>query len=147
MNREAPAHLAVTRDDFPYRLQVPTRWGDNDMLGHLNNVVYHRIIETVVVRFTLDRLGVDWQADAAYPVSVDSRCRFHRQLSFPETVEAALRIAKIGNTSVTFDLALFGEDEEVPAATGHFVHVYIDRDGQQATPLPTSVREILENLA
>mgnify|MGYP003638968627 FL=1 len=73
-------------EDFPYQTRIETRWGDNDMLGHLNNVAYNRMIETVVVRFTMGPLAIDWQTAQAYPLVVESLCRFHRPLSFPETV-------------------------------------------------------------
>ena len=106
-----------SRDDFPYLISVPTRWGDNDMLGHVNNVVYYRYFEAVVVRFQMEETGVDWLKDKISPQAVETLCRFHRPLSFPETVDAGLRVGRIGNSSVTFNIALFGEKEKTPAST------------------------------
>ncbi len=131
-------------EDFAFRTDIPTRWGDNDMLGHLNNVVYNRMIETVVVRFTMNPLQINWDTDQSYPVVVESLCRFHRSLSFPETVTAGLRAGRIGSTSVTYEIALFGEEGEAPAATGHFVHVFIDRDSQKSIFITDEIRSRIE---
>lgn len=131
--------------DFPFSIQIPTRWGDNDQLGHLNNVVYNRCIETVVMHFTLGVLKVDWKADQSYPLVVESLCRFHRPLSFPETVTAGLGVQRIGGTSTTYEIGLFGEGVPEPASTGHFVHVFIDRDSQKSVQIPAALRAILES--
>ena len=125
-----------SRDDFPYRMSIPTRWGDNDMLGHVNNVLFYRYFEAVVVRFQMQEAGVDWVNDRISPQAVETLCRFHRPLSFPETVEAGLRVEKIGNSSVTFAIALFSEKDESPAATGHFVHVFVDSKSLKSQPIP-----------
>jgi len=124
------------RRDFPYRIEIPTRWSDNDMLGHVNNVVYYRFFEAVVVRFQMEVAGVDWLADPISPQAVETLCRFHRPLSFPETVEAGLRVERIGNSSVTFAIALFGESEDAPAASGHFVHVFVNAESLRPAPIP-----------
>ena len=131
-------------EDFPFTIDVQTRWGDNDMLGHLNNVVYNRIIETAVVNFTLGNLGIDWRIDACYPVVIETLCRFHRSLSFPETPTAGLRVARIGSSSVTYEIGIFGPDIPEPAATGHFIHVFIDRDTLKSTAIPDWIRANLE---
>ncbi len=126
--------------DFPYQFRIETRWGDNDMLGHLNNVAYNRMIETVVVRFTMGPLAIDWHRDQIYPLVVESLCRFHRPLSFPETVTAGLRAGRLGGSSVTYEIGLFGEGSEIPGATGHFIHVFIDRDSHKSVPIPDDIR-------
>jgi acyl-CoA thioester hydrolase len=136
--------LSWRLSDFPFQTDIPTRWGDNDMLGHLNNVVYNRMIETVVVRFTMGPLEIDWQSAPSYPLVVESLCRFHRPLSFPETITAGLRAGRIGGTSVTYEIALFGEGDQVPASTGHFVHVFIDRDTHRSVEIPASIRALIE---
>ena len=137
-------YLSWRQEDFKYHTRVETRWGDNDMLGHLNNVVYNRLIETVVVRFTMGPLGIDWQRDPCYPIVVESLCRFHQQLSFPETVTTCLRAGRIGGSSVTYEIAIFGEENERPASTGHFVHVFVDKDTQTSMPIPDNYRKIIE---
>jgi len=137
-------YLAWRVEDFAFQTDIPTRWGDNDMLGHLNNVVYNRMIETIVVRFTMNPLKINWYTDPSYPVVVESLCRFHRSLSFPETVTACLRAGRIGSTSVTYEIGLFGEGNVMPAATGHFIHVFIDRDTQKSITIPDDIRSRIE---
>ncbi len=132
------------RADFPYRMSVPTRWGDNDMLGHVNNVQFYRYFEAVVVRFQMQEAGVDWINDRISPQAVETLCRFHRPLSFPETVEAALRVERIGNSSVAFAVALFGEGHLAPAATGHFIHVFVDAETLKSQPIPDDKRKVYE---
>jgi acyl-CoA thioester hydrolase len=136
-----------TRKDFPFLIQIPTRWSDNDMLGHVNNVVYYRYFEAVVVRFQMQEAGVDWINDAVSPQSVETMCRFHRPLSFPETVDAGLRVERIGNSSVTFAIALFGEKQETPAATGYFVHVFVNSKSLKSEPIPASMRDVFEKFS
>ncbi len=130
--------------DFPYRISIPTRWGDNDMLGHVNNVVYYRYFEAIVVRFMMEVAGVDWLNDPSNPQAVESLCRFHRSLSFPDTVEGALKVEKIGNSSVTFGVALFGSDDEKPAATGHIVEVFVDANESKSVPITDDHRAVFE---
>lgn len=130
--------------DFPYCISIPTRWGDNDMLGHVNNVLYYRYFEAVVVRFIMEEVGVDWLKDPSSPQMVESLCRFHRSLSFPDTVEGALRVEKIGNSSVTFGVALFGTGDEKPAATGHIVEVFVDANENKSVPITDPHREVFQ---
>lgn len=139
--------LNLRIDDFGFQTDISTRWGDNDMLGHLNNVVYNRMIETIVVRFTMGPLEIDWQRDQSYPLVVESLCRFHRPLAFPETITAGLRAGRLGGTSVTYEIALFGEGNETPASTGHFVHVFIDKDTHQSVQIPADIRKRIETFA
>ncbi len=130
-----------TRGDFRYWLTVPTRWSDNDMLGHVNNVVYFRYFEAAVVHMLIHEAGLDWLRDPSIPYAVDIRCHFRRPLSFPATVDAGLRVDKLGTTSVTYGLALFAATDAEPAAVGHFVHVYVDRQTEQPTTIPPKIRE------
>ena len=130
---------------YPYRLEIPTRFGDNDMLGHANNVAYNRYIEAVVTQFQMQEAGVDYARHRIAPVAVEVLCRFHRSLSYPETVHAGLRVGRLGNSSVTFLIGLFGAaDCETPAATGHFIHVYSDRDAEISVPMPDAARAVYE---
>lgn len=138
-------YLEWRQSDFPFQTRIETRWGDNDMLGHLNNVVYNRLIETVVVRFTMGPLNINWQSDPCYPIVVESLCRFHQQLSFPDTVTACLRAGRVGGSSVTYEIAIFGDANEKPASTGHFVHVFVDKESQTSVQIPDAVRKIIES--
>jgi len=132
--------LAWTRDDFTYLTPIPTRWNDNDMLGHVNNVIYYSYFEAVVVRFLMEKCGVDWSDDRYIPYAAENLCRYKKPVAFPEELTGAMRIDKIGNTSFTYDLALFSEKWEEPAAEGHWVHVFVDRQGERPVPIPEDIR-------
>ena len=134
------------RDGYPYLLEIPTRWADNDVYGHVNNATYYGYFDTAVNRHLTDH-GVLLPAETpVIGVVVETGCRFHQSLSFPDTIEAALRVTKIGNSSVTYELALFRKGDPEPAATGHFVHVYVDRATRRPAPIPPAVRSELEKL-
>ncbi len=149
MAREQAPALADNRDvplsAYPFRIEIPTRFGDNDMLGHANNVAFNRFIETVVTKFQMTEAKVDWAVDPVAPVAIETLCRFHRSLSFPETVRAGLRVARLGRSSVTFQVGLFSEsDDQRPAATGHFIHVYSDLRAETSAPMPDEKRTLYE---
>jgi acyl-CoA thioester hydrolase len=127
-------------DDFPYRMSIPTRWGDNDMLGHVNNVIYYRFFEAIAVRFLTEEVGVDWSNSCEHPNMVESLCRFHRSLKYPDVVEAGLRVEKIGTSSVTFTIAVFGPGHIEPAATGHVVEVFVNADEGKSVPISAQHR-------
>lgn len=131
-------------EQFPYRLSIPVRWGDTDMLGHVNNVAYYRYFEVIAVDFIATPCAVDWLRDPIIPFAAESRCRFLRPLRFPGSVTAGLRIARIGSSSVTYDLALFDEADGRPSATGDWVHVFVDRASERPTPIPPAVRQVLQ---
>jgi acyl-CoA thioester hydrolase len=130
------------RDDCTYMMDVPTRWNDNDQLGHVNNVMYYSYFEAVVVRFLMQEGGLDWMTDQTVPLAVETLCKFRRSLSYPDMVEAGLRITKMGNSSVTYSVGLFTEGNDAPAALGHFVHVYVDRDTDSSVPIPDHFRAL-----
>jgi acyl-CoA thioester hydrolase len=132
-----------TRDDYPYRLAIPTRWIDNDMLGHVNNVVFYRYFETIIVKFLID-CGLDWKKDRVVGFTVESLCRYWRPLSYPETIDAGLKVGRLGRTSCRYEIGLFGENSPAPAATGYFVHVFVDRDSEKPEPVPAKLRRALE---
>ena len=135
------------RTDYPYRMTIPTRWNDNDMLGHVNNVVYYSYFEAVVVRFIMEETGTDWGAAPTIPYAAESLCRFLRPVKFPQTLEAGMRIEKIGTSSATYDMAVFAEGDDSPAATGHWVHVWVDRKTERPVPVPDSVRAVYETFS
>jgi acyl-CoA thioester hydrolase len=135
----------VTRDDFPYLLEIQTRWGDNDVYGHVNNVVYYAYFDTVINRYLIERGGLDIRVDHAIGVCVESQCSFKRSISFPETVHAALRVTKVGTTSVSYEIGIFrGQDL---CARGSFVHVFVERVTRKPTPIPPAIRDALERIA
>jgi acyl-CoA thioester hydrolase len=132
------------REDCRYMLDVPTRWNDNDMLGHVNNVMYYSYFEAIVVRFLMKEGGLDWRGDTIAPLAVETLCKFRRPLSYPDIVEAGLKVAKLGTSSVTYAIGLFTEGVESPAALGHFVHVFVDKSNDRPAPIPDSIREMFK---
>jgi acyl-CoA thioester hydrolase len=135
-----------TRTDYRWFLPIPTRWMDNDVYGHVNNVVYYSYFDTVVNRMLIAEGLLDIERSPTIGLCVESHCTFTAPIVFPETIEAGLRIGKLGTSSVRYEIALFREGVEAPAATGHFVHVFVDRTTRRPTPLDARAREILARL-
>jgi acyl-CoA thioester hydrolase len=127
-------------------LAIPTRWMDNDAYGHVNNVTYYSYFDTVVNEHLIRVGGHDIHRAPAIGVVVETFCRFHKSLNFPEVVDAGLRVRKLGNSSVTYEIGLFRQGEEDPAATGHFVHVWVDRATGRPTAVPPALRAALQPL-
>jgi len=134
------------RADYPHVLSIPTRWMDNDTYGHVNNVTYYSYFDTVVNEHLVREGGLDIHDAPAIGLVVETSCSFHRPLSFPDTVDAGLRVAKIGNSSVAYEIALFRHDDAAPAATGRFVHVWVDRATQRPVSVPPRIRAALAAL-
>jgi acyl-CoA thioester hydrolase len=137
----------ATREEFPHFLAIPTRWMDNDAYQHVNNVVYYSYFDTAVNQFLISRGALDIHADRVVGLVVDTGCSYFHSISFPDTVHVGVRVAKLGNSSVRYELALFKNDEARPAAAGHFVHVYVDRDSNTPVPVPENVRALLATIA
>lgn len=136
----------ATRHNFPHFLEIPTRWMDNDAYQHVNNVVYYSYFDTTVNRFLIDNGVLDIHTDKTVGLVVDTGCSYFSSISFPDTVHVGLRVAKLGNTSVRYELALYRNDEQRPAAAGHFVHVYVDRDSNRPVVVPDPVRTALAKI-
>jgi acyl-CoA thioester hydrolase len=140
---DAPASLA----DYPHRRAIPTRWKDNDVYGHVNNVEYYSFFDTVINAWLIEEGGLDIHDGAVIGVCAESHCAFHAPLQFPQTVQAALRVGHLGRSSVRYEIGLFGPDAGQPAATGWFVHVFVDRRERRAVEIPPRIRAALERLA
>ena len=134
------------RDAYPAFLAIPTRWMDNDVYGHVNNVTYYSYFDTVVNEHLVRAGGLDFRNAPALGVVVETACRFHKPLSFPERIDAGLRVAHIGRSSVSYEIALFRQGDDDAAATGRFVHVWVDRAGRRPVPVPEPIRAALEPL-
>jgi len=137
----------LVRADFPHLLSIPTRWMDNDLYGHVNNVVYYAWFDTVINRYLIDEGGLDIHRGAVVGMAVETQCKFFSSLAFPETIEAGLRVGHLGTTSVRYEVGLFGENQPSIAALGHFVHVFVDRISQTPVPIPETIRTALDKLA
>jgi acyl-CoA thioester hydrolase len=136
----------TARADLPYHRPIPTRWADNDVYGHVNNVEFYAFFDTVINAFLIEEGGLDIHDGGVIGLCVESQCRFDRALAFPEVVDAGLRVGHLGTSSVRYDVALFGEGFEEPAAEGWFVHVFVDRAQRRPAPIPEDVRGALERL-
>lgn len=129
------------RADYRFFLEIPTRWMDNDVYRHVNNVTYYSWFDTVVARFLLGSGAINLTDSPVIGVVVETLCRYHAPIAFPETVTAGLRVERLGTTSIRYGIAIFREDDEAASADGHFVHVYVDRATQtRPTPLPAALR-------
>ena len=141
------ASATQTRAAYPYFRTIPTRWMDNDAYGHVNNVTYYSYFDTVVNEHLIREGGLDIARDPVVGLVVETGCTFRKSLSFPERIDAGLRVAKLGTTSVTYEIGLFREGDDEPAATGRFVHVWVDRATQLPVPVPPAIRAALLPLA
>jgi acyl-CoA thioester hydrolase len=134
------------RDAFPHFLAIPTRWMDNDVYGHVNNVNYYSFFDTAVNRFLIERGVLDIHEGQVVGFVVETSCSYFSSIAFPDTVHVGVRVAKLGNSSVRYELALYRNDEPLPAAAGHFVHVYVDRRTNRPVPIPDATRAVLQTL-
>ncbi|ALD90832.1 acyl-CoA thioesterase [Cupriavidus gilardii] len=137
---------AQPRDCYRHFLPITTRWMDNDVYGHVNNVVYYSYFDTVVNRYLIERGVLDIEAGDTIGLVIETQCNYFASLSFPETVIAGLRVARLGNSSVRYEVGLFREGDDSAAAQGHFVHVYVDRQTRRPVALPEPLRKALEPL-
>gem|GEM_PF-352925 len=135
------------RAAYPHGLAIPTRWMDNDIYGHVNNVVYYSYFDTVINDYLIRAGGLDIHDGAAVGVCAESACRFFAPLAFPEVVEAGLRVGHLGRSSVRYEIGLFKSGSEAPAAEGHFVHVFVARAAMTPVPIPAAIRAALARLA
>jgi acyl-CoA thioester hydrolase len=137
---------AERRDRFPHFIVIPTRWMDNDVYGHVNNVVYYAYFDTVINRYLIGEGGLDIAAGAVIGVAAESHCRYRQAVAFPADIDAGLRVGKLGRSSVRYEIGLFARGEEEAAAEGWFVHVFVDRATRRAAPIPDRIRAALERL-
>ena len=136
----------MKRLDYPAIHAISTRWMDNDAYGHVNNVVYYSWFDTAVNAWLVEHQLLDINRGETIGLVVETGCRYHRSVSFPETVEAGLRIARIGNSSIRWEVGIFTGASEEPAAEGFFIHVYVDRESRRPRPLSDHWRATLAPL-
>lgn len=140
---EAVQPAPTQRDEFRVLRTITTRWIDNDHYGHVNNAVYYSYFDTAVNGFLIEASGCDVRDLPAIGIVAETSCRFLRELSFPDTVQAGLALEKLGDSSVVYRIGLFRNDETDPAAIGRFVHVYVDAVTRRPVPVPAEVRRAL----
>ena len=130
-----------------YRLAIPTRWHDNDVYGHVNNVEYYAFFDTVINAYLVREGGLDIHGGDVIGLCAESHCEFRAPLAFPETVTTGMRVAHLGRSSVRYEIAVYGEGAREPAATGWFVHVFVDRETRRPADIPPRLRSALEALS
>ena len=135
-----------TRSDYKHILPLQTRWADNDIYGHVNNVAYYGYFDTIVNNYLIEAGALDIHHGKIIGLVVETGCQYFAPLAFPQNLEGGLRVAHIGNASVRYELAIFEEGQAKPAAQGHFVHVYVDRETRKPAKLPDALRVALENI-
>lgn len=139
MPKSAPEY----RTGYACLIPIDTRWSDNDAYGHVNNVVYYSFFDTAVNRWLVERGLLDIANSTVVGLVVETGCRFTSPIAFPDRVTVGMRVPSLGTSSVRYELAIFRNDDEVASATGHFVHVYVDRASGRPTPIPAGIREAL----
>ncbi|WP_270374222.1 acyl-CoA thioesterase [Marinicauda sp. Alg238-R41] len=140
--RAAPGSREAYRAFEP----IETRWADNDVYGHINNVSYYAFFDTAVNRWLIAAGLLDVEAGDPIGLVVETGCRYHASAAFPDRLEAGLRVARLGTSSVRYEIALFSAGEDLAIAEGFFVHVYVDRGTRRPKPLPEAWRETLASL-
>ncbi len=134
------------REDYARVTRIQTRWMDNDVYGHVNNVVYYSYFDTAINRVLIEEGGLDPHAGEVIGLCVESGCRYVAPASYPEELDAALRVARLGRSSVRYEVGIFRAGREELCAWGFFVHVFVDRATRRPTPLPERLRAALEGL-
>ena len=135
-----------SRADYRIFYEIPTRWMDNDVYGHVNNVHYYSYFDTAIAHFLMREGGLDPWRNKVIGFCVESACRFRRAARFPDQITAGLRVAKLGRTSARYEIGLFRDDDEEAAAHGYFVHVFVTRADQRPAPIPPAFRAALARL-
>ena len=134
------------RTGYPHFLSITTRWKDNDVYGHVNNVEYYSYFDTVINNWLIREGGLDIHQGAVIGLCAESHCRFLGPLAFPEMVDAGLRVAHLGRSSVRYEIGLFRAGESAPSAEGWFVHVFVGRDNRRSQEIPAPLRLALKRL-
>ena len=138
---------AEVRDTYRHFARLTTRWMDNDVYGHLNNVVYYSLFDTAVNGYLIERGALDIHRGEVIGLVVETHCNYFSPIEFPKAVDAGIRVARIGGSSVRYEIGLFAEGEPMSAARGHFIHVYVNRDTRRPAALPQPLRRALEDIA
>jgi len=133
-------------DSYRYITPITTRWMDNDIYGHINNVAYYSFFDTAANRFLIERGGLDIAAAPVIGLVVESKCEYHEALTYPEPIRAGVRVDKLGTRAVTYGIAIFSDRDDRAAAHGYFVHVFVDRVTRLPTPIPDPLRAALQTL-
>jgi len=147
MNAPAtPRPQALARDHYRVFRPIGTRWMDNDVYGHVNNVVYYSWFDTAVNAWLIEQGALDIHGGEVIGLVIETQCNYFAPLAFPQTIEAGLRVSRLGSSSVRYEVGLFAQGEPLSAACGHFIHVYVDRASRRPVPLPLPLKTTLQKL-
>ncbi len=147
MTTEQPQR--IDRADYAHFLEIPTRWNDNDVYGHVNNVEYYAFFDTVINDWLIREGGLDIHArgaGGAVGLCVESHCAYRAAVAFPDVLEAGLRVGHLGRSSVRYEIGIFSPGEAQPSADGWFVHVFVDAASREPVSIPEGIRSSLERL-
>jgi len=136
----------TTREHYRHFYPISTRWMDNDYYGHVNNVTYYSYFDTAANLYLIEEGGLNLSTAPVIGVVVNSGCTYKSPIAYPESIEAGLRVDRLGNSSVQYGLAIFAEAENEASAFGHFVHVFVDRKSNKPVPIPPTIREALTRI-
>ncbi len=134
------------REDYKVFYPINTRWSDNDIYGHVNNVMYYSYFDTAANRYLIEEGGLDISDGSIVGYVVNSGCQYHSPITYPETIEAGLRVDRLGSSSVQYGIAIFRQGQQQAAANGHFVHVFVEREENRSVAIPEKLREALQRL-
>ncbi|MBV9511111.1 MAG: acyl-CoA thioesterase [Caulobacteraceae bacterium] len=135
-----------SRADYVRFVPITTRWMDNDVYGHVNNVIYYAFFDTAVNQLLIEAGVLDIEAGPVIGLVIETQCRYASSIAFPDKITAGVRVAQIGNSSVRYEVGLFKNDEDAASGEGHFVHVYVDRQERRPVPIPAEIRAALRQL-
>lgn len=131
---------------YPHVSVLTTRWMDNDVYGHVNNVTYYSYFDTAANSYLIEAGGLDIDRSPVIGLVVESSCRYHAPVAYPQRLRAGVRVDRLGNRSVTYGIGIFTEDDDLAVADGHVVHVFVDRETRSPVAIPAGVRRALEQL-
>ncbi|MBX3160790.1 MAG: acyl-CoA thioesterase [Deltaproteobacteria bacterium] len=142
-----PAAARPTLADYPFVTPITTRWSDNDIYGHVNNVVYYSYFDSAANLYLIREGGLDPAASPVIGLVVESKCEYHAPLAYPTPLRAGVRVDRLGTRAVTYGIAIFDDTDDRAAAHGHFVHVFVDRVTRTSVPIPERLRTALARIA
>ena len=134
------------RNNYKYFTPITTRWMDNDIYGHVNNVVYYSYFDSVANQFLIEEGGLDIHSAEVIGFVVASNCQYKSPIAYPDKIDAGLRVNKLGNSSVEYGIAIFKQGAETASAVGTFTHVFVNRATDKSVAIPTQIRSALEKI-
>lgn len=136
----------IARADYRHFMVIPTRWIDNDIYGHVNNAIYYAFFDTVINHYLVTEGGMDMHSGDTIGLAVETHCQFMAPIAFPDVIDAGLRVAKLGRSSVRYEVGIFRQQDTYAAAQGYFIHVFVNRETRRPAPLPDTMRAALARL-